>query len=238
MLSLSAYATMSYVGSMHDNNPTSKFNYAGVNTTADFVLLNDSTIVPLESITPPPADITFFYTLNHFFDTPPEWTFSGYASYSPDLEKQYPMLFAPNSTEGFNQSITFRTNNNQWVDLIIQSVGPLAPPHPIHKHSNKVYVLGSGSGTFNWSSVAEAAKEVPESFNLINPLPRDTFNTPSALSGSSWLAVRYLSMNPGAWFMHCHIQSHLMGGMAVQILDGVDAWPTIPPEYGVNRTGY
>jgi hypothetical protein len=38
-------------------------------------------------------------------------------------------------------------------------------------------------------------------------------------------------MNPGAWMLHCHIQSHLSGGMAMVILDGTDVWPDVPDEY-------
>ena len=45
------------------------------------------------------------------------------------------------------------------------------------------------------------------------------------------MALRYQVINPGAFLFHCHIQTHMMGGMAVAMLDGVDAWPTVPSEY-------
>lgn len=38
-------------------------------------------------------------------------------------------------------------------------------------------------------------------------------------------------VNPGAFFLHCHINPHLESGMGIALLDGVDAWPTIPDEY-------
>ena len=38
--------------------------------------------------------------------------------------------------------------------------------------------------------------------------------------------------------MHCHFEIHLGGGMAVAILDGVDAWPEVPPEYGADKRGF
>ena len=31
--------------------------------------------------------------------------------------------------------------------------------------------------------------------------------------------------------MHCHIQTHQNGGMALALLDGVDKWPKIPDAY-------
>jgi hypothetical protein len=31
--------------------------------------------------------------------------------------------------------------------------------------------------------------------------------------------------------MHCHVQNHFMGGMGVTIMEGIDVWPTVPPEY-------
>jgi hypothetical protein len=53
----------------------------------------------------------------------------------------------------------------------------------------------------------------------------------------TWVAIRYHSSNPGAFIMHCHIQIHFAGGMGMVILDGVDAWPEVPPEYGVGGNG-
>ena len=99
----------------------------------------------------------------------------------------------------------------------------------MHKHSNKAYFIGTGEGLFNWSSVAEAQAAVPEQFNLKTAGYRDTFVTSPI--NPSWLAIRYQVVNPGAFLFHCHIETHLEGGMAVALLDGVDAWPFIPRAY-------
>lgn len=45
------------------------------------------------------------------------------------------------------------------------------------------------------------------------------------------MVLRYEVVNPGAFLFHCHVQTHMAGGMAVAMLDGVDAWPTVPLEY-------
>lgn len=70
-----------------------------------------------------------------------------------------------------------------------------------------------------------------QNFNFDKPQMRDSFPTPPAETKPSWLAIRYHVVNPGAFLLHCHIQVHLAGGMALGLLDGVDEWPTVPPEY-------
>ncbi|KND88272.1 Laccase-1 [Tolypocladium ophioglossoides CBS 100239] len=55
--------------------------------------------------------------------------------------------------------------------------------------------------------------------------------------GGYWSVFRYLSDNPGPWLFHCHIELHQMGGMSIAILDGVDVWPEVPPEYQIGGGG-
>lgn len=45
------------------------------------------------------------------------------------------------------------------------------------------------------------------------------------------MVLRYEVVNPGAFLFHCHMQTHMAGGMAIAMLDGVDDWPTLPSEY-------
>ncbi|EFQ33709.1 multicopper oxidase [Colletotrichum graminicola M1.001] len=149
--------------------------------------------------------------------------------YPMNLDNSTPLLFQPDPERHNNVTIT--TKNGTWVDLIFQAAAFPMPPHPIHKHGNKMYLLGTGDGLFKWDTVAEAVKEIPEKFNLVEPPRRDGFTTPAALQGLSWMAVRYHVNNPGAWLVHCHVQSHLSGGMSMAIQDGVDKWVTVPPEY-------
>ncbi|XWW92692.1 hypothetical protein V2A60_000617 [Cordyceps javanica] len=146
-----------------------------------------------------------------------------------------PLLFErpPDAGAGSNNNnnVTLATRNDTWVDLVLfASVAPM-PPHPIHKHGNKMYKIGSGTGAFKWASVDEAVQEAPGQFNLVNPPRRDTIDTPAAVNDTIWTVVRYHVTNPGAWLLHCHISNHMMGGMNMVLLDGVDAWPKVPDEY-------
>lgn len=45
------------------------------------------------------------------------------------------------------------------------------------------------------------------------------------------MVIRYQVVNPGPFLFHCHVQTHVAGGMAVALLDGVDQWPEVPTEY-------
>ncbi|KAK4216910.1 Cupredoxin [Rhypophila decipiens] len=141
-----------------------------------------------------------------------------------------PILFQPPLTSS-RDNLTITTLNNTWVDLIFMTATFPMPPHPIHKHGNKMRLIGSGKGPFKWETVDEAIKEIPEAFDLVNPPRRDAFATPLALDRVAWMAVRYHANNPGAWLLHCHIQSHFEGGMSMLLLDGVNEWPAVPEEY-------
>jgi FtsP/CotA-like multicopper oxidase with cupredoxin domain len=116
------------------------------------------------------------------------------------------------------------------VDIVLES-NPFNPGHPVHKHGTPAYIIGQGTGAFTWSSVADAIAASPSSFNLINPPLRDGFLTAPSGPQKSWTVIRYKAPVNTVTFMHCHINDHLFGGMAVVLLEGVDHLPTIPPQY-------
>lgn len=201
---------------------------------ADASYLNETQVIPFPSITPSNSvSETFILKINHY-NASYLWTL-GNSSFALHLEDSQPLLF---NTSSIPSDLTILTTNGTWIDLILSVEQPLQPPHPIHKHSNKYFVIGQGNGLWNYSSVAEAMQYIPESFNLVNPPIRDTFVTPAAGTGATWLAVRYQVVNPGAFLLHCHVQTHLSGGMALAILDGVDVWPVVPGEYQYGNNGF
>lgn len=204
----------------------------GGNATAETVFLDDTQVVPYPAIAPSTdVDATYFLTISHY-GASYRWKL-GNDSYDLELEESQPLLF--NQT-AIPSDLIIRTDNNTWIDLIIQVDSPAQPPHPIHKHSNKHFAIGQGLGTFTWSSVVEAMQSIPGSFNLVDPPIRDTTSTPSD-TGPAWMAIRYQVVNPGAFLIHCHIQNHQSGGMALALLDGVDEWPKVPSNY-LNDSGF
>lgn len=231
---LNTTAIMRYQGPPQLNRPSNPWitlnNQAAA---AGTVFLNESLVVPFPVLVPSTNVAQTFFLHVDQVGAAYRWRL-GNSSYGLELEESQPLLFNQTSIPS---DLIIRTNNNTWVDLIILVDTTLQPPHPIHKHSNKHFLIGQGNGTFPWASVAEAAQAVPGNFNLATPQYRDTSITLAPITGPTWMALRYHVVNPGAFLMHCHIQVHQSGGMVLAMLDGVDAWPTIPPTY-LNDSGF
>lgn len=176
---ISGFAVLNYQGSTgpasSDPNALSAMNFAGGNLTT-LVPFNDNRAAPFPPSTPAPtADATFQMNIKKLGQPAGayQWTLSGAQSFVPELEDQTPLLFADPSTVTASD-LVLKTNNGTWVDLIIKTQGPLAQPHPMHKHSNKAYVLGKGVGNWTWNTVAEAAAALPaNTFNFQTPPLRD-----------------------------------------------------------------
>lgn len=203
-------------------------NRRGVNLTADVITYDGMASKPFPP-KPVPLTVDATYKVTMLIgQTINMWAFNA-TSRPEEKDDITPLLFEPQPGLQDNHTITVPSEKS-WVDYIMQvPVGQ--PPHPVHVHGRHFYVLGSGSGAFKWNNVAEAALEIPANFNLINPPLRDTFTTPASSAEASWLALRRPSDNEGAWLIHCHIQSHLQGGMSMVIQDGTEGGIAVPAEY-------
>jgi FtsP/CotA-like multicopper oxidase with cupredoxin domain len=176
---ISGFAVLSYKGSTgpasSDPNALATMNFAGGNLTL-LVPFNDNLAAPYPPAAPAPtADATYQMNIKKLGQPSGayQWTLSGVQGFASELEDQTPLLFQDPSTVTASDLI-LKTTNGSWVDLIIKTQGPLAQPHPMHKHSNKAYVLGKGVGNWTWNTVAEAAAALPATaFNFQNPPLRD-----------------------------------------------------------------
>lgn len=225
------YATLSFQekGVVPKNN-TSKpwLDDKGNNVTENVVFFDQAS---MKAFPPAPVSQTADQTYLIYMDragSAYEWALNE-SAFPIEVDSEKPVLFNPQP--GLSNNLTITTKNNTWIDLVFITATFPMPSHPIHKHGNKMFAIGFGAGTWNWTSADEAIKEMPENFNLVDPPRRDGLATPSAFNEPSWMVVRYQVTNPGAWLLHCHIQSHLLGGMAMTIQDGVDYWPVVPDEY-------
>ncbi|KAF8759975.1 multicopper oxidase family [Rhizoctonia solani] len=99
---------------------------------------------------------------------------------------------------------------------------PLHPPHPMHKHSNKAWFLGSGTGDFPYETIYDAIQANYTNINIVNPPYRDDFVTPVDLTGKAWAAFRYRAEDVGPVILHCHIDPHLATGMAVVFMEALN----------------
>lgn len=231
---ISGYGTLSYKGGSGPQG-TAIMNIGGVSPANQTVALLDTAgAAPLGApAVGQSADRTFVLDImkNPTDNESYSWVLDGINSYSQANDDQTPFLYETPSNIP-DSDLVLRTNYNEWVDLIIKIAGPIAQPHPIHKHANKFYVIGAGTGSFNFSSVAAAASAGFFTPNLANPPYLDGYTSTPSEGADAWMVFRYQANTPGAWFMHCHIQSHFTGGMAVAILDAVDQWPTVPSTAG------
>ncbi|KAH7003157.1 multicopper oxidase-domain-containing protein [Fusarium venenatum] len=182
----------------------------------------------------PTADVTFNLSMA-IRGASYLWALNSTGLMSQDLDERRPTLFNPQPY--INNNVTISTKLGQWVDLVFVAALFPQPPHPIHKHGSKMYMLGAGTGHFRWNSVEEAIKEIPDQFNLVNPPRRDAFLSAPADKEPSWVVVRYHAADAGPWLLHCHINNHMVGGMMMVIQDGVDAWPEVPEEYAEGGDG-
>lgn len=227
---LATTATLSYAcasGKSQKEDSEPSIDITGTPVSPKHTLLNENTIVPYP-IEVPSQDVAQTYVLNiDHYNASYRWTL-GNSSLPLTIADSEPLLFHPSAAK---KDLSIATRNGTWVDLILRVVKPLQPPHPFHKHSNKFFVIGQGEGEWKYSSVAEAMKHIPENFNFESPQIRDTYVTPPAATGPTWLAIRYQVVNPGPFLLHCHVQVHLSGGMGLVLMDGVDEWPVVPEEY-------
>ncbi|XP_010264410.1 PREDICTED: laccase-17-like [Nelumbo nucifera] len=127
----------------------------------------------------------------------------------------------PNNTLVSNGTKVVVLPFNTSVELVMQGTSILgAESHPLHLHGFNFFVVGQGFGSFD-------PNKDPPNFNLVDPAERNTVGVPSG----GWVAIRFLSDNPGAWFMHCHFEVHLSWGLRMVwiVLDGEHPNQKLPP---------
>lgn len=140
---IAGYGTLSYVNGDPSVVGTSSLNYGGVPST-DAIVLDGLTIEPLIPDQPTQEpESTYLLTIGRF-EKAWKWSLNGDNAYDLSLEKDRPLLWDPQSQEDSN--LVIATKNGTWVDIIFEAAGnetTLQPGHPIHKHSNMLYVIVS-----------------------------------------------------------------------------------------------
>ncbi|KAG9316062.1 Cupredoxin [Chiua virens] len=88
---------------------------------------------------------------------------------------------------------------NKVIEISLPNNGFLpGGPHPIHLHGHAFSVVRhSGSNDTNF----------------LNPVRRDVVSMGSSPTDN--VTIRFVTDNPGPWFLHCHIDWHLHHGFAV-----------------------
>ncbi|KQJ87549.1 laccase-15 [Brachypodium distachyon] len=110
---------------------------------------------------------------------------------------------------------------NTTVEIVFQSTAILnSDANPMHLHGHDFFVLAQGLGNYD-------AERDAGSYNLVDPPVRNTVLVPPV----GWAAIRFVTDNPGVWFLHCHYGFHTSMGMAVafEVENGQSSDMTLPP---------
>ncbi|KAI4600853.1 hypothetical protein KJ359_013016 [Pestalotiopsis sp. 9143b] len=120
--------------------------------------------------------------------------------------------------------------NGSVVDIIFTNGANVNSQHPFHKHNNKAWVIGTGTGGFPWETVDEAIQEggMEEHFNFVDPPLRDGCRLGNTTG--DWTVIRYNIDFPAASMLHCHMIHHFGAGQQVVLLEGVESMAKIPAE--------
>lgn len=110
---------------------------------------------------------------------------------------------------------------NVWVSMIIET--DFAQAHPIHLHGHDFWVLGTGSGTYDSTTTTLATTNTPR---------RDVVMLPE----NGWTAIAFITDNPGAWVIHCHIAWHADEGFAMQLIERESEIPALQDIDAINAT--
>ena len=148
------------------------------------------------------------------------------------------------------------------VMMVLSAVGDMQSgnrnfSHPVHLHGHSFYVIHIGHGSYMDGILADNAREVvcdQDDFLCQSPhweggsqpaflqqysddgmtfrrntIRKDTVIVPAG----GYVVIAFRANNPGYWFLHCHIESHQLEGMAVLIQEYPDSEHNPPPN-GIN----
>ncbi|KAJ8087783.1 laccase, multicopper oxidase, benzenediol:oxygen oxidorectuctase [Marasmius tenuissimus] len=95
---------------------------------------------------------------------------------------------------------------NKTIEITMTGAGKKGWEHPIHLHGHAFDVVRvAGSKTYNYQ----------------NPVRRDVVNSGK---GGDEVTIRFVTDNPGPWFLHCHIDWHLEAGFAAVFAEAPERW--------------
>jgi iron transport multicopper oxidase len=168
-------------------------------------LLNESELRPLLIDARAPgvprlgaADVNINLNINVELGPTPNFSINGLSFKTPSIPVLLQILSGAKTAQQLLPSgSVFSLPRNKVIEITMPG-GAAAGPHPFHLHGHSFSVIRS------------AGKNVQPNFK--NPVRRDVVNIGDA--GSN-VTIRFVTDNPGPWFLHCHIDWHLDLGLAV-----------------------
>ncbi|ESK90671.1 laccase [Moniliophthora roreri MCA 2997] len=186
--------------------------------------LNEADMHPIASEGPgklgsAPPDVALNLVISQ--PNPPFFDINGISYVSPTVPVLLQILSGAAQPQDFLPSEQiFVIPPNATIEVSIPGTGA----HPFHLHGHNFDVIRTSNSNVT---------------NFVNPPRRDVV----AVNGGN-MTFRFKSDNPGAWFLHCHIDWHLEAGLAIvfaetpaENIEGPHAqitpqdWEQLCPEY-------
>ncbi|RDB26212.1 Laccase-1 [Hypsizygus marmoreus] len=137
-----------------------------------------------------PADVAI--VLNIAQPNPPFFDINGISYISPPVPVLLQLLSGAQTPQDLLPSEqVFLLPPNKLIEISVPGTGA----HPFHLHGHAFDLVRTSNS---------------DVVNYVNPPRRDV----AAVNGGN-MTFRFFSENPGAWFLHCHIDWHLEAGLAV-----------------------
>lgn len=87
--------------------------------------------------------------------------------------------------------------------------------------------------TPKWKNSTWGKNGIP-GLNLKNPPRKDTLIIPTG----GYAVIRIKTDNPGKWFLHCHVEEHMLDGMAMIINEATEEIPKPPTGFPICQNFY
>ncbi|KAI9351248.1 Cupredoxin [Obelidium mucronatum] len=187
---------------VYNSAPNAEIFQASNDTIPDLEtdLMDETTLVPvavLDALPNPHPSNSF--NLEVIFQVFSDGVNHGTFNSTPFMMPAVPSLFTA-------QTIGSDHNLGDVAEIII--VNSDSGKHPFHLHGHAFQVIALSNETF------DASNPYPNPLPA-NPMRRDTINIP----GGGYTILRFQASNPGAWFLHCHIEWHFEAGLAAILFE-------------------
>ncbi|KAF5380268.1 hypothetical protein D9757_008201 [Collybiopsis confluens] len=178
-------------------------------STSVITAVNEHILHPLQNAGAPggsrPADMVLNFTLGfqvpHFTMTESSTNVTS-SFVSPSVPVLLQILSGTKRAQDLlPKGSVFGLKRNQVIEINLNGGNAPGGPHPFHLHHTFDVVKSFDSPDINYE----------------NPVRRDV--TPVAANQTT--TIRFVTDNPGPWFLHCHIDFHLAAGLAVVMAEDI-----------------
>jgi L-ascorbate oxidase len=132
------------------------------------------------------------------------------------------------SPEELERENFYMLEEGKTYDIVLQNYpacNGVCETHPWHMHGHHFWHVGTWEGGYDpkvgYPTSGGGGNFIRDTITLVGDSPKQNMTPSNGAKCSSTLkpcgftVIRFVANNPGAWFFHCHIDWHLVMGMAV-----------------------